>query len=62
MLPSLAYKCRRKNYVHAAYVNAALSLLDGKNVGRMESMLYNRGISHDVVSRILFSNGPFRSR
>jgi len=62
MFPGLAYKCQRKNYVHAAYVNAALSLLDEKNVGRLESMLYNQGISRDVVSRILFSDGPFRSR
>jgi len=54
------YKCRRKNYVHAACINAALSLLDGKNVGRIESMLYNRGISRDVVSRILLSDGPSR--
>lgn len=62
MFLSLAYKCRRKNYVDAAYVNAALSLFDRKNVGRLESMLYNQGISPDVISRILFSDGPFRSR
>ena len=62
MFPGLAYTCRRKNYVHAAYVNAALSLLDGKNVGRLESMLYNQGISRNVISRILFSDGPFRNR
>lgn len=31
MSPSLGYECRNLNHVHAAYVNAALSLLNANN-------------------------------
>ena len=62
MCTGLAYLCRRKNYVHAGYVHAALTLLNGGYSSRVRSMLYNRGVPEDVIVRLLFSDGPFRKR
>ena len=60
MLPSLRFHCFRKNYIQAAYVNAALELLGKRPLDRLVSMLFNEGVPDPVISRTLFSNGPVR--
>lgn len=60
MFPSLKFHCVRKNYVQAAYVNAALVLLNKIPLDRLRSMLFSQGIPKDVVARALFSNDPVR--
>jgi hypothetical protein len=60
MLPNLRFHCFRKNYVQAAYVNAALELLGKRPLSRLVSMLFNEGVSDAVISRTLFSNDPIR--
>lgn len=62
MFPGLAYVCRRKNYVHAAYVNAALTLLNEVGPHRVRLMLYNYNVPEEVITRTLSPNGPFRTR
>lgn len=62
MSPGLTYACRRKNYVHAAYVSAALTLLDEMGPHRVRSMLYNHNVSEEVITRVLSPNGPVRKR
>jgi hypothetical protein len=60
MLPSLRFHCLRKDYVHAAYVNAALELLGKIPLDRLVLMLFNEGVPDAVISRTLFSKGPVR--
>ena len=60
MFPRLAYVCRRKNYVQAAYVNAALALHNGNNSERLKSLLRSQGVPEDVIARVLFRGGPAR--
>jgi hypothetical protein len=61
MLPSLRFHCLRKNYVHAAYVNAVLELLGKRSLDRLVSILFNEGVPDAVISRILLSNDPVRN-
>jgi hypothetical protein len=62
MFTSLVYRCRRKNYVHAAYVYAAQYLLNAGSSREALSMLRNFRISEEVIARVLFSDGPVRKR
>jgi len=61
MFPSLRFHCLRKNYIHAAYVNAALALVGKRPFDRLVSMLVNEGVPNAVISRALFSNEPVRA-
>jgi hypothetical protein len=61
MFPSLRFHCLRKNYVNAAYVNAALKLLEKRPLDRLISMLFNQGVPEAVISRALFSNGQLEN-
>ena len=62
MFPSYAYKCRRKNYVQSAYVNAALALLEVRSSEHLISMLRNLAVPDHVILRVLSSAGPVRNR
>lgn len=61
MSDELAYKCRRKNYVHAAYVSASLSLVKAGNCARAEAMLKNLNVLDTVIERVL-SKGSVRKK
>lgn len=61
MPPAPALPCRRRNHVHAAYVNAALTISHLINVERAEGLLVEQGIARPVIVRILHLNG-FRRR
>lgn len=52
--------CRRRNYVHAAYVNAALVIKELLGSRRAEVMLADEGVSQDVIIRML--NGSCKVR
>jgi len=56
----LFFQCRRKNYVKAAYVNAALALLDSSYSHQLMSILRVQGVPEDVIARVLGTDGPFR--
>jgi len=44
---------RRRNHVHAAYVNAALVIKELLGPRRAEAMLANEGVSQEVIVRML---------
>ena len=52
--------CRRSNYVHAAYVNAALKLKFQMDVDDVFRLLSKEGVNGAVIARVLFMMGPFR--
>ena len=52
--------CRRQNYMHAAYVNAALVIKELLGSRRAGVMLADEGISQDVIVRML--NGSCKVR
>lgn len=54
--------CRRRNYVHAAYVNAALTISKLSNLQRAENVLAQAEVSKSVIARILYLNGMHRTR
>lgn len=60
MFPGLAYTCRRKHYVHAAYVNAALTLIATSHPERLRSLLHNCGVPEAVIKRTLASESKIR--
>lgn len=51
---------RRRNHVHAAYVNAALVIKELLGPRRAETMLANEGVSQEVIVRVL--NGSCKAR
>jgi hypothetical protein len=54
--------CRRYNYVHAAYVNAALVLKTQRDLEDVFRLLAGEGVEGAVIARVLFKAGPFRER
>ncbi len=57
MRPGLAFPCRRRNRMDAAYVDAALTISKMISVERAEAMLVKQGIPERVIVRILHLNG-----
>lgn len=51
---------RRRNHVHAAYVNAALVIKELLGPRRAAAMLANEGVSQEVIFRML--NGSCKAR
>ena len=44
--------CRRRNHVHAAYVNAALVIAQ-YNLRQAENLLVREGVPREVIVRVL---------
>jgi len=61
MRPARAFPCRRRNGLHAAYVNAALTIMGLTGAQRAQDILVEQGVPHPVIVRILHLNG-FRRR
>lgn len=59
---NLLCACRRENYVQAAYVDAALTLLHTTHSHRLISILRTQGIPENVIARVFGTAGPFRRR
>lgn len=51
--------CRRRNHVHAAYVNAALAIKQF-DLRRAENLLVREGVPRKVIGRILLADQPCR--
>ena len=49
--------CRRNNYVHAAYVNAAMRIHGALGSDRAYWMLIREGVPASVIQRVLRGNG-----
>lgn len=52
--------CRRRNHVHAAYVEAAIRVSALSSVRRAEDMLIREGVPRKVIARVLLQKGPYR--
>jgi len=51
---------RRRNHVHAAYVEAAIRLVTLTSARQAEDMLRREGVPKDVIARVLLQKGPHR--
>lgn len=60
MAPNDQPGCRRRNHVHAAYVNAAIRLVRHFAAHRVEAMLLSEGVPRDVIERVLLVDSPHR--
>ena len=54
--------CRRRNYVQAAYVDAALTIKNLHGLRRAENILRDATVPMDVIARTLLIGGPHRLR
>jgi len=52
--------CRRRNHVHAAYVEAAIRLSTLTTPRQAENMLIREGVPKEVIARVLLQKGPHR--
>jgi hypothetical protein len=52
--------CRRRNNVHAAYVNAAL-VIKLFDLRQAENLLLREGVPREVIARVLLVGQPTRN-
>jgi len=62
MSSDVTFTCRRHNHVHAAYVNAALTVFERVDLRHAEDMLQRAGVPTAVVERVLLQEGSRRTR
>ena len=62
MNSEVTFSCRRHNHVHAAYVNAALTVFEHVDMRHAEDMLQRAGVPTAVISRVLLQEGAHRAR
>lgn len=62
MPPNLRFRCARKNYIHAAYVNAMLKLIGKRPLHGLISILVTQGVPEAVIWRALFLGAPVRKQ
>lgn len=62
MNSEVTFTCRRHNHVHAAYVNAALTVFEHVDLRHAEDMLQRAGVPAMVIARVLLTDGPHRAR
>ncbi len=59
--PTLAC-CRRRNYVHAAFVDAAITIQASQGTERATALLQGEGVGTGVIDRVLAPAGRHRRR
>jgi len=59
-MASESLTCRRRNHVHAAYVDAALVIAQF-DLRRAENLLLREGIPRKLIARVLLVGKPFRN-
>jgi hypothetical protein len=62
MRPEQLYACRRRNHVHAAFVEAALTIRETLGLDRAIAFLVREGVLQATIERVLISRGPRRHR
>jgi hypothetical protein len=60
MMPTLEKFCRRRNYVQAAYVAAALKLRDRRPFARLKLLLEKQGVPGTVILRVVIMRDRVR--
>lgn len=55
-------KCRRRDYVQAAYVDASRTIKDRYGLRRAENILRTADVPMAVIARVLLAGGPYRLR
>jgi hypothetical protein len=60
MMPTLEKFCRRRNYVQAAYVAAALKLRDHLSFVRLKLLLEKQGVPGAVIVRVIIMRDRVR--
>jgi len=60
MMPTFEKSCRRRNYVQAAYVAAALKLRDHLPFVRLKLLLEKQGVPGAVIVRVVIMRDRVR--